>query len=263
MYNSAKSLAFIACLTLAGGCVVSHTQRGAALDPGTRWVVLPVLNFSETPQAGERVEAIVGTILRARGVSDLRQPPASVGDGTQSDLPEIDERRRRDRAIEWARGQGFVYGVSGSVEEWRYRAGLDGEPAVGVTVEVIEIASGRVVWSATGARSGWGRESVSGTAQKLVTSLVGELKLDAAAARDAMAQAARSGATSIAPSATHSAPVTPIAPIATPAPTGPGSMTPASSNSGSSSSEPSPAPAPASPLPAAPTPQTPPTNKDR
>ena len=46
-------------------------------------------------------------------------------------LPELDERRRAELALRWAKDKGFLYGVTGSVEEWRYRNGLDGEPAVG------------------------------------------------------------------------------------------------------------------------------------
>jgi hypothetical protein len=167
------------------GCVVHQTQASAPLDAGSRWVVLPVMNFAETPQAGERAEAILETLLRTHGVTDLDHYPALKDD---SGLPELDERRRYEKALDWARGQGFSYGVTGTVEEWRYRSGLDGEPAVGLSVQVIDLASGRVVWSATGARSGWGRESVSGTAHKLTNALLGDLRF----ARPAPAPPARS-----------------------------------------------------------------------
>lgn len=163
----------VAALACAG-CVVQQIQPGPRLDAHARWVLLPVQNHGETPQAGERVEAILGTILRARGLSDLRDHAAPK---ETSGLPELDEKRRYESALAQARSDGFDYGVTGSVEEWRYRSGLDGEPAVGVTVQAVDVKSGRVLWSASGARSGWGRDTLSGTAEKLLSQLVSTLRL--------------------------------------------------------------------------------------
>jgi hypothetical protein len=63
------------------------------------------------------------------------------------------------------------------VQEWRYRAEPDGEPAVGLTLSVIEVRSGRTVWSATGARAGLSRDTLSGTAQTLLRQLLARLEL--------------------------------------------------------------------------------------
>jgi hypothetical protein len=166
--------ALLAICTLEA-CTVREVQLGPPLDRASRWVLLPLRNQTETPQAGERAEAILSTLLRARGLADLadfRSPSESAGE-----LPELDERRRTERALAWARKQGYLYAVGGSVEEWRYRNGLDGEPAVGLTLQVVELLSGRVVWSASGARAGWGRDTLAGTAQQVLKSLLGELKL--------------------------------------------------------------------------------------
>ena len=68
--------------------------------------------------------------------------------------------------------------VAGSVEEWQYKNGLDGEPAVGISLRVIEPATGRVLWSKSGARAGWSRESLAGSAQKVLNKLVGGLRVE-------------------------------------------------------------------------------------
>ena len=86
-------------------------------------------------------------------------------------------RRRLEASLTRARTAGFLYGVTGSVEEWRYRSGIDGEPAIGLTVEVIDIATGKVLWSGTGSRAGWGREVLTGTAQKLLSSILQEMEM--------------------------------------------------------------------------------------
>jgi hypothetical protein len=46
---------------------------------------------------------------------------------------------------------------------------------VGISLQLIDVASGQVVWSATGSDSGWSRASLSGTAQKLLRRLLAPL----------------------------------------------------------------------------------------
>ncbi|CAG9220909.1 hypothetical protein BCAR13_420163 [Paraburkholderia caribensis] len=52
---------------------------------------------------------------------------------------------------------------------------MDGEPAVGLTFEVIDVQTGKVVWTGTGSRTGWSRDAVSGVAQKLERDLLSPL----------------------------------------------------------------------------------------
>lgn len=92
-------------------------------------------------------------------------------------LPVLDENKRFQQALSWAQEAGFSYAISGSVEEWRYKSGLDGEPAVGASLQVIEVSSGIVLWSASGSRAGWSRESLSGTAHKVLKKLTGKLRI--------------------------------------------------------------------------------------
>jgi polysaccharide biosynthesis protein PelC len=165
----------LAALVGSAGCMVREVQKGPALDMRSRWVLLPLRNQTETPQAGEKAEAILATLLRARGLQDIAgyTPPGEAA----GVLPELDERRRAEGALKWAKERGFLYGVTGSVEEWRYRNGLDGEPAVGLSVQVVDLPSQRVVWSASGARAGWGRDTLAGTAQELLKALLKEMAL--------------------------------------------------------------------------------------
>ena len=63
----------------------------------------------------------------------------------------------------------------GSVEEWRYKVGVDGEPAVGITLQLIDLPSGAVIWTASGSKTGWSREGLTATAQKLLVELTAPL----------------------------------------------------------------------------------------
>ena len=176
VFASLFSMACAVTLSSVTGCgsTVSTIQRGPAIRGGARWVLLPMSNYSETPQAGERAGALLETLLRRAGVSQL-----AVYAGAGSDDAQVtsSDRQRSDQALDWAKKQGFQYAVSGSVQEWRYKSGLDGEPAVGITFRVIDIGSGRVLWSASGTRSGSAGDNTSGAALKLLDGLVQEVDI--------------------------------------------------------------------------------------
>ncbi len=172
-YHLAAVLA--ACvLTGLSGCAVTDVQSTPSFPATARWALLPMVNYAEAPQAGQRAEVIAGTLLRTRGVTDLTHYPVSAD---ASGLPELNDGKRLQTALQWAKAQGFQYGLSGAVSEWAYKTGLDGEPAVGLTVQVIDISTGQVLWSASGADSGWGYDSLSGTAQELLDTLISRLPL--------------------------------------------------------------------------------------
>ena len=45
--------------------------------------------------------------------------------------------------------------LGGAVDEWRYKVGVDGEPAAGVTLQIIDVASGDILWSGGVGTQGW------------------------------------------------------------------------------------------------------------
>lgn len=163
-----KTLVLAATALALAACSTIDVAPRAAVDRAARWAVLPLANYTETPQAGSRAAAIVEGVLRTRGIDDLTRAPGSLGAET---LFEPQDAQAIEKSLAWARGAGIRYAVTGSVSEWRYKVGVDGEPAVGLTLQVIDVATGKVVWTATGARSGWSREALSAVAQKLVREL--------------------------------------------------------------------------------------------
>lgn len=156
------------------GSTVTTVHRTTSLRSTARWVMLPIANYSEAPQAGERIEALLETLLRRGGIESIEHYPALKEDDTHLVMS---DRQRFEESLAWAKAQHFDYAVSGSVEEWRYKSGLDGEPAVGVSVRIVELGTGRVLWAASGTKTGGGGDNASGTALKLLDALVGELSL--------------------------------------------------------------------------------------
>lgn len=167
-----------AALVLAACTTTSSIGGAVRLDPQASWVLLPLTNHTDTPQAALAAEAIVDHQLRRRGIQNLVRYPARL---SRDSLFEPSERKLLDEAQQWAREQGARYGVQGAVEEWRYKVGIDGEPAVGITLQVVDLADGnKVLWSASGAKSGWSRVALSQVANQLLAEVLAELPTPAA-----------------------------------------------------------------------------------
>ena len=162
-------LLFMTVLTTTACTTVSTVAPIAAFEPGAKWALLPMVNQTDTPQAGLSAEAIAEHGLRLRGLRDIARYPVAL---SRDSLFEPSERRVAEEAQKWAREQGIRYALTGVVEEWRYKVGIDGEPAVGVTLQVLDLSNGQIIWSASGAKSGWSREALSGVARKLLYQLL-------------------------------------------------------------------------------------------
>lgn len=162
---AASALALAACTTVSSSSV-------PALDRDAKWVLLPIANQTETPQAGLRAESIVDSVLRSDARVSLDHYPADLAaDGLFDAAP----RKGADTALDWARTAHARYALTGSVDEWRYKVGIDGEPAVGLTLKLVDVNSGQTLWSATGGKTGTSREALAAVAQKLARQLVAPL----------------------------------------------------------------------------------------
>lgn len=152
-------------------CACSTMDRGNApvLERQANWVVLPFANHTETPLAGNRAESIAQALLHAQGVGKVQRYETGV---QQEALFDAGDSKRQQDALEWARERQARYALTGTVDEWRYKVGVDGEPAAGVTLQIIDVASGDILWSGAGGKSGWSREALSAVAQKLIRDLL-------------------------------------------------------------------------------------------
>ncbi|GKS85200.1 penicillin-binding protein activator LpoB [Acidovorax sp. SUPP2522] len=156
-------------LLLLAACSTIDRGEPPALERNATWVVLPFANHTETPLAGNRAEAIAQALLHARGVGRIQRYPTTT---QQEALFDAGDAKRQQEVLAWAREQQAKYALTGAVDEWRYKVGVDGEPAAGVTLQIIDVASGDTIWSGTGGKSGWSREALSGVAQKLIRDLL-------------------------------------------------------------------------------------------
>ena len=115
------------------------------------------------------IEAIAEAILHSKGINKIKRYPGNL---QQEALFDAGDRKQQEEALAWARQQGVRYALSGAVDEWRYKVGVDGEPAAGVAVQIIDVASGDTLWSGAGGKSGWSREALSSLARQLLRDLL-------------------------------------------------------------------------------------------
>jgi TolB-like protein len=165
-----RAILFSCLLLFSTACSTLDTSRAAQVDRQALWVVLPFANHTETPLAGNRAEAITEALMRAQGIGHVKRHP-QLGQH-EALFDNAGERRLQEDALAWAKAQGARYAVSGTVYEWRYKVGVDGEPAAGVTLQIVDVASGETLWSGSGGKSGWSREALSAVAQQLIRDLL-------------------------------------------------------------------------------------------
>lgn len=150
-------------------CSTLDTGPRIKVDRKAEWVLLPFINATETPLAGLRAESVMTGLVQSLGIEKLQTYPQNLRD---DNLFEAGQGNNRSKALEWARARGARYAISGTVQEWRYKVGVDGEPAIGLSLQIIDLESGQTVWSGAGARSGWSRQTLSGVAQKLIRQML-------------------------------------------------------------------------------------------
>lgn len=155
-------------------CSSYNLPDSPELIANKKWVVMPFNNFSGAAFASEKAEEITASILKEEKVNvTLYQVTAINALDTVLD-PSI----KTTAAQKWLETQNANYIVTASVSEWKYKSGLDSEPAVGITLKILDASTSEVLWQGTGARTGWGRENLAQTGMEVISEIVEELDLN-------------------------------------------------------------------------------------
>ncbi len=145
-------------------CSSVYNVQHSKIEKENSFVVIPFKNNTETPLAGLRASSIVKGVLGSRGykIRDIF-----------TDIPERDLTEREIKSLlQESKNKGIRYAVVGDVNEWRYKTGIDGEPAVSLSMRIIDLQNGKVVWIAAGSKSGWGHQSLGVVAQDLINDIL-------------------------------------------------------------------------------------------
>jgi hypothetical protein len=154
-------------------CETMMSSDRVVVSAAERWALLPIENLSSTPLAGNQARSLVETHLRSRGIRNLEI--FEVGP-EQTLMALLDEAGQIASAKQWAIDNGFRFGITGNVQEWEYKNGLDNEPSVGMTLKFIDLQSDQVMWVASASRTGWGYQNLSSVASKTIGDLLAEVR---------------------------------------------------------------------------------------
>jgi len=91
----------------------------------------------------------------------------------------VEEAALTQRAKQLGAELGVDALIFGAVTEYRYKRGLDEEPAVGITLRLMDVRSGQVLWVATVSRVGgcdiFCKDSLSRSAQAVCRDMASDL----------------------------------------------------------------------------------------
>lgn len=166
-------LALCGLLVLSGCATRSlYTSPRPAMSDSAGWAVPALVNNTATPYAGARAQQMLAALLISHRVDRVQQPPSPADNAA---LPVHNGEADQAATLAWARAQHLRYALLGSVDEWRYKIGLDGQPAVGFTLRLVDLDNGHTLWSGTAAATGGSREGIAVLAQQTLNRLLDRL----------------------------------------------------------------------------------------
>ena len=134
-------------------------------------IVAPFRNATDDDHAGQAFADLIGTELAARGLEVVMLPPKPV-----NDLGEAPPYTGEDLA-QAARKNGASGIVRGTAIEFRYKTDLDGDPAAGVYLEILDPSAKKTIWHASASHTGLIYSSLAGAAQKVSRDAVARMPL--------------------------------------------------------------------------------------
>jgi len=165
-----KSLAivlFYFFIFFLSGCS-SHLHKVETTLPRNQpYAISAFWNYTETPMAGLRAASIVEGVLASHKI-----PLLSQIEGSEEMGEPIKKRDFLNAQKQQARDAQVLYLVTGEVQEWRYKTGIDGEPVVSYSMEITRLSDDQVLFRGVGAKSGWGHKSIGVVAQEIAQELM-------------------------------------------------------------------------------------------
>ncbi len=149
-------------IMVLGGCAskevaISHTFSNIRSDSNiTKIFLVPLKNYTDVPMAGLRATNLLEGVLRAKGI----------------EVETAEKKLKRKKICQRSLEEGFRYAMSGGVSEWRYKTGIDGEPAISVQVTLYDCEQKKAYWSGTASSDDYWRASVGTTAQSTIENLL-------------------------------------------------------------------------------------------
>lgn len=162
-----KTLLLTFLLMILMGCSTIINKKNIELPLAKKYAIASFWNYTETPMAGLRASTIVESVLSKNSI-DIS---SLIGGSEEIESAKSKKEFLNNKKIE-AKSLGADYLITGDVQEWRYKTGIDGEPVVSFGITIIELQSDKVIFNGVGAKSAWGHKSIGVVAQEIAQKLI-------------------------------------------------------------------------------------------
>jgi TolB-like protein len=169
-----RKLQLLALLLLLPGCATTTVRDGSKphVNEGKFSLLMPpFVNATDNEHAGQALTQLTGSTLLEYGIP-LIQTEAILSKTADETAP-----KQEVRNLEIAQANKATYLLMGTVHEYRYKSDLSANPAVGITLRLVNVADGRTLWQGSSSKVGRVYASLTSTAQKAVRDLVSKVPL--------------------------------------------------------------------------------------
>ncbi|CAA6811824.1 MAG: Unknown protein [uncultured Sulfurovum sp.] len=162
-----KKITFIVSILLFTACSSMVHKKSISLSNHATYAIASFSNYTQTPMAGLRAASIVESVLSEQNIVIH-----SLIDGAE----DINLKKSKQELFriqkEEAKKMKANYLITGSVQEWQYKTGIDAEPVVSYTIKVIDLNNNTILFNGVGAKSAWGHKSIGVVAQEIAKKLI-------------------------------------------------------------------------------------------
>lgn len=168
-------ICFIFLTGCSGTYMKDYVQPNGVASEARHAAVLPLVNLTNTPNAGRMVGDLLTTELYVSTQFDLMESTEMLEriKGDKDDLEFVMEDVVAQK-LGSKLGVGTV--IYGSVTEYQYKRGVNQSPTVGINLRMIDVSSGNVLWASSSSKSGgcfFGcTESLNSVAQETLADMV-------------------------------------------------------------------------------------------
>lgn len=139
------------------------------LTKNSKIIVTPLINNSESPLSGLKAKNIIENELISKKLTIYPFETFTEGDSlTEKDLKDI---------FESLRNKDVEYVFYGYVNEWRYKAGIDSEPAVSLTINLYDLKNNKIIWSGSASETKSSYKSVGIVSQKVIKKILSTINV--------------------------------------------------------------------------------------
>jgi len=128
--------------------------------------VIPFINNSETPLAGLKAKNIIENFLFSKKFNIVACDIVENDTFTEKEIKEYFEVLK-------TKDINFVF--FGYINEWRYKAGVDSEPAVSLTINLYDLKNDKLILSASGSKTSSSYKSLGIVSQELIKKLLSKI----------------------------------------------------------------------------------------